>query len=324
MATSIFQFLLRSLVALVLVGVASVPTPAATGPSQPSLGTAGSNPWVIRIEAFIDGRSELHLRGNTAQWLHRDFAAPGRHFFAHEPTIINGIGWQPNWPDIPDAENRFCNCFSDTFPGVTPALPLAAGTAVIRPIQSRGETQVSQIPTQENDYTLIVDFNDNLQDSADWYIVEIDFYPEYIPFESFELDTMHLWFGASGLNTDGYSLSGHFALGPGNDGLNPPEETFNISVGRSSLTIPPGAWVSQGSQFFWSGNVDGSPVEIVIEDQDHGNFSFGVRARLLDLSGFTNPETIRLTIGNDKGATAVRLTGRLDLNQGLVLDERPK
>ena len=81
----------------------------------------------ITIEALIDGRSQLILQSNTAQWFHIDFAAPGRHDDGNnggrfEPTVINGVEWLPVWPDEPDSENRNCNCFSDVFEGVVPGI----------------------------------------------------------------------------------------------------------------------------------------------------------------------------------------------------------
>lgn len=310
-------------VILIISGVGSVQTQATPGSESPDQVTSGITPWVVRIEALIDGRSELRLRGNTAQWFHYDFAAPGRHLFRDEPTIINGIKWQPKWPDIPDAENRFCQCSSDIFPGVMPPLPLSPGPADLHVIQSRSITRITQVPAENNDYTLVVQFDDNGINASDWYVVEIDFYPEKLPFDAFDLGTMGLWFGDSGSHRDGFSVSGHFSLWPWSDGINPPEETFQLVVGPAKLTIPPGAWVTEGSRFFWSGMIEESPVDVVIEDLGQGRFFFGVRTRLLDLTGFTNPEEVRLVIGNDEGTTLAWLSGRLDLNQGLVREKPP-
>src|SRR5215208_863461 len=69
----------------------------------------------IMIEALIDGRSQLILRKNTAQWYHLDFAVPGRWGDINDPTLINGKEWFPAWPDIPDIYNYSCYCYSDTF-----------------------------------------------------------------------------------------------------------------------------------------------------------------------------------------------------------------
>jgi len=129
----------------------------------------------IRVEALIDGRSQLILRANTAQWHHFDFAAPGRHLFVNVPTVINGVDWFPDWPDIPNKENRDCNCFSDVFNGVVPPLPQTNTQITFRTIQSRHITHIVQLPTASNNYTLIIEFDDNPVGGDDNYIVEIDF-----------------------------------------------------------------------------------------------------------------------------------------------------
>jgi hypothetical protein len=129
----------------------------------------------IRIKALIDGRSQLILSENTAQWHHLDYAAPGRHEFRNEPTVINGVDWFPVWPDIPNEENRDCDCFSDVFVGVDPPLPFAETDIVFNTIRSRNVTQIIQHPTKENDFELIIEFDDNAPGGSDDYIAEIEF-----------------------------------------------------------------------------------------------------------------------------------------------------
>lgn len=129
----------------------------------------------VRVEALIDGRSQVILRANTAHWFHIDFAAPGRHAFQNEPTVINGVEWFPIWPDIPNAENRDCNCFSDIFSGLDPPLLQTDMTINFRIIQSRSLTSIVQLPSASNDFTLIIEFNDNGVSGSDFYIIEIDF-----------------------------------------------------------------------------------------------------------------------------------------------------
>jgi hypothetical protein len=129
---------------------------------------------IDRIEALIDGRSQLILQDNTAQWYHLDFAAPGRHEFRNDPTVINGVEWFPLWPDIPDEENRDCNCYSDVFTGLYPPLPSEDFTVKLKPVRSRSETQIIQEPANENDYTLIIEFDDNAPGGSDSYIVELE------------------------------------------------------------------------------------------------------------------------------------------------------
>lgn len=73
---------------------------------------------VLNVRALIDGRSQLIVQGNTVHWHHLDDAAPGCWEGANEPTYLNGIAWYPIWPDIPDPENRDCDCDSSTYVGV--------------------------------------------------------------------------------------------------------------------------------------------------------------------------------------------------------------
>jgi hypothetical protein len=129
----------------------------------------------IQIQALIDGRSQLILKGDTAQWHHLDYAAPGRHDFRNEPTIINGIAWYPKWPDRRNTQNQDCNCYSDVLSGVSPAIPSRAAKVTLRTIRSRGETTILQQPSAANGYTLIIEFNDNPQGGSDDYVVAVDF-----------------------------------------------------------------------------------------------------------------------------------------------------
>jgi hypothetical protein len=145
------------------------------------LGNADVAKEKIRIEALIDGRSQLILSENTAQWHHLDFAAPGRHEFRDEPTVINGVDWFPVWPDIPNEENRDCDCFSDVFEEVDPPLPFAETNIVLKTIRSRNVTKIIQYPTNENDFELIIEFDDNAPGGSDDYIVEIEL--EFTPVE---------------------------------------------------------------------------------------------------------------------------------------------
>ncbi len=149
----------------------------------PSVARAENPPEItIEINAFIDGRSQLILRGNTAQWHHFDFAAPGRHNNTNYPTTINGVDWYPVWPDIPDPENRGCNCFSDVFAGVVPALPakpLEIELQIVSvvhpddPGEPAGPVTIVQSPTRDNNFTVIVEFNDNSSIGPAFYDVKL-------------------------------------------------------------------------------------------------------------------------------------------------------
>ncbi len=134
----------------------------------------------ITIQALIDGRSILHLQGNTAQWFHIDAAAPGRHPDDDgnkriEPTVINGVEWFPVWPDEPDLQNRDCMCFSDVFEGVVPSLTSTASDFNLEMIQVRQVAFIAQHPAAENDFTLTIMFDDNSAGGSFDYIVELTF-----------------------------------------------------------------------------------------------------------------------------------------------------
>jgi hypothetical protein len=115
-----------------------------------------------------------------------DFAAPGRHYFVDYPTTINGVDWYPIWPDVPDAENRDCHCFSDVFAGVLPALPaqpmeielqVLSVVRVDSPEEPAGTVTIVQFPTAENDFTAIVEFDDNPLGGPAFYDVRLRIQP---------------------------------------------------------------------------------------------------------------------------------------------------
>jgi hypothetical protein len=145
------------------------PTQAVTAAS-----TLASGPKrTITIEALIDGRSQLILRKNTAQWYHLDFSVPGRWGDINAPTIINGEEWFPAWPDVPDVYNYFCNCYSDIFKGVKPGLHRNNMTVALNVIEARGNVFIAEYPSASNDYALVIEFDDDPFDAAAAYQIEL-------------------------------------------------------------------------------------------------------------------------------------------------------
>jgi hypothetical protein len=129
----------------------------------------------ITVEAFIDGKSQLIIRGNTAQWHHLEWTAPGIPDVPAEnyPTTINSANWTPLW-SLPTLD---CNCYSDVFSGVSPALPLVTQIVTLTRVQARDgvpSVTIIQQPSTANDYKLIVEFND-ITGGAAWYIIQLDF-----------------------------------------------------------------------------------------------------------------------------------------------------
>lgn len=134
----------------------------------------------LRIRAWIDGRSNLRLRGDTAYWVQYEFAAPGRldcdTGAPIEPTQLGSALWFPNWPDTPTCENRNCFCFSDVFTGVTPRLPEAHFSVSLHVLQGRGACWISEIPVSGGGWQVGIEFDDNPFGGADWYEVDLEFH----------------------------------------------------------------------------------------------------------------------------------------------------
>ena len=128
---------------------------------------------VIRIKAQVDGRSLLALRGNTAQWLHREHVVPGRFYGRVKPTVLNGTEWYPVWPDARGLENHDA-WESDTFLALTPPLPRAEVPVKLVTIRARCPVYLREQPCAENDYTAILDFND-YHGACDDYVIELHF-----------------------------------------------------------------------------------------------------------------------------------------------------
>jgi hypothetical protein len=153
---------------------ASSPTDGHTGLPDGAPDPDAAAARYLRVEALIDGRSRLILTGDTAQWLHLDYAAPGRHGGADEPTTMNGVDWYPAWPDEPTSENRNCECTSDVYQGPPLAMPQVPATVTLTDVAVRGSAAVVQLPAAGNDYTLVVELDDDPIGGSDTYVVDIE------------------------------------------------------------------------------------------------------------------------------------------------------
>jgi hypothetical protein len=128
-------------------------------------------PMTLKVCAYIDGRSQLIIQGDKVHWHHMDFAAPGR-WCADESTYLNQAIWKPTWPDVPGVENRNCNCDSSSYAGV-PTMAKRNQTVGLDVVQSKGEVFIFQQPDATNNYTLIIEFDDNAIYGADWYEINL-------------------------------------------------------------------------------------------------------------------------------------------------------
>jgi hypothetical protein len=119
----------------------------------------------------------LIIQGTTLQWDHFDYAAPGRLDGVNEPTIItttlngvtqmNGVDWIPTWPYPPPNPIRFPT-LSSVFTGLTPTIPNTTDVT-LTVINARDSLTIAQMPTASNDYTTLLEFNDDPSAGAAWY-----------------------------------------------------------------------------------------------------------------------------------------------------------
>jgi hypothetical protein len=123
------------------------------------------------ILANIDGQDLLDLQGGTVQWDHLSYAEVGRTAGQNLPTVINGSDWYPTWPAPPPNEINY-PALSSVGP-LTPALPDQNMTVTLDPILARDSLTIYQLPTSANDYTLILDFNDDASPGAAWYEADV-------------------------------------------------------------------------------------------------------------------------------------------------------
>jgi hypothetical protein len=118
------------------------------------------------IRADIDGHSRLTLRSSSARWINIENAAPGRHNGKNNPTIINGTKWFPQWPE--PGENRNCDCHSNAFWRVTPAIPAAADGFFFHAVTCRDTCSARYA-----NGVLCINFNDDPTGSDAWYQVKV-------------------------------------------------------------------------------------------------------------------------------------------------------
>ena len=158
-------------------GIANVGTLSVTECTIASNTATGNGVITLDVSAYIDGRDELIIQGNTLQWDHFDFAAPGRLDGVNYPTIItttlngvtqmNGADWIPTWPFPPPDPIRFPT-LSSVFTGLTPTIPGTTDVS-LNVIQARESMSIAQLPSASNNYTTLLEFNDDIEPGAAWY-----------------------------------------------------------------------------------------------------------------------------------------------------------
>jgi len=147
------------------------------------LGTMSAFSAQLNVKAFIDGRSDLIIQGNNVWWHHLDFAAPGKLDGADFPTYLNSFPWFPAWPQ--PGENRFCDCDSSIYNQLSPPLggdgsPISIDIIAAPDFQRREaryniSVTIIQQPSPNNNFTAIIEFNDDPPPGAIWYEINISY-----------------------------------------------------------------------------------------------------------------------------------------------------
>jgi hypothetical protein len=130
----------------------------------------------IYIKAYIDGISSLTFKDNSVYWQHVKWQPPGRHDGNNYATYINEVEWVPQWPQAQDEEYRGGHT-SEVLGDLPFSLPRAPADIQIEAVRARAEVSVTQFPSEENDYELVLAFDDDKAGAADWYEVLVHVSP---------------------------------------------------------------------------------------------------------------------------------------------------
>ena len=144
----------------------------------------GPLPGAIEIQAHIDGRDHLLVKGDTMQWHHLDYAAVGREAGSNSPTLIGGLisssytlkSWLPDWPELPPANIRF-EAYSSVLHGVQPPIPTDGVPWQVEKIFGRGRVDIVEQPNAANGFTLVLEFDDNRFGGSAFYGVVLSKVP---------------------------------------------------------------------------------------------------------------------------------------------------
>src|SRR5262249_15345752 len=106
-------------------------------------------------------------------------------------------------------------------------------------------------------------------------------------------------------NDDKFDVHAHFALGTGNNGINPLAEDVTVQLGSFSRTIPAGSFTKDKKGIFnFNGVLDGVSLRAVIKPTPDG-FDLDASANGANLNDSKLPLVLGLKIGNDVGKTTL-------------------
>jgi len=108
------------------------------------------------------------------------------------------------------------------------------------------------------------------------------------------------------INDRAFETEGSFLLGPGTNGIAPLTEDVTLQVGTFSATIPGGSFsLDEQGRFAFHGVVNGAALDMSILPikEEHGGFKYRASGWHANLSGTSDPVTVRLIVGDDGGKT---------------------
>ena len=80
---------------------------------------------------------------------------------------------------------------------------------------------------------------------------------------------------------------------------------MTLQIGSFTITIPPGSFVNPVAGYYsFVGVINGVSLNVLITLTSANHYIFGMIARNVSLT-VSNPETIKLTIGDDSATTTV-------------------
>jgi hypothetical protein len=107
-----------------------------------------------------------------------------------------------------------------------------------------------------------------------------------------------------------FGLTARFTLGAGSDGLAPLTQPVTLQIANYTVDIPAGSfhqlWNSPAAPYTYDGTIDGTKLVVGIIPLGGKNYEFSAAGSPVTWANVTNPVTVSLTVGDDKGTIAVR------------------
>jgi hypothetical protein len=103
-----------------------------------------------------------------------------------------------------------------------------------------------------------------------------------------------------------FDLTSNFTLGTGTGGINPVTQSMTLQIGPYSVTLPAGSFtLNSKGPYVFQGVINGVSLQLKITPVGGNTYTLQAQGSGANLTGISNPVTVRLTIGNDAGSTPI-------------------